>query len=93
MRHADARLPYTALAVAVLASLLLIGWGWLNLETLNAVGLAAKLLVPLARLLVFITLGLVVGQTIEAAGWTRRLAVVAAPSSVAQEAEKAEATK
>jgi hypothetical protein len=32
----------------------------------------------LARLLIFITLGLVVGQTIEATGWTRRLAVVAA---------------
>ncbi|MBC2713246.1 MAG: nucleoside recognition protein [Desulfosarcina sp.] len=79
MRHAESRLPYTALAVSVAFSLLVVGWGWLSLETLTADRLAVRLLWPLARLLVFITLGLVVGQVIEATGWTRRLAVVAAP--------------
>jgi hypothetical protein len=79
MRHAEARLPYAALAVSLAFSLLLVGWGWLNLEALTADRLAGRLLGPLARLLIFITLGLVVGQTIEATGWTRRLAVVAAP--------------
>jgi hypothetical protein len=79
MRHAEARLPYAALAVSLAFSLLLVGWGWLNLEALTADRLAGRLLGPLARLLIFITLGLVVGQTIESTGWTRRLAVVAAP--------------
>ena len=79
MRHTESRLPYKALAVSVAFSLLVVGWGWLNLDTLTAERLAVHLLWPLMRLLVFITLGLVVGQTIEATGWTRQLAVVAAP--------------
>ena len=79
MRHTESRLPFKALAVSVVFSLLLVGWGWLTLETHTVDRLAVHLFWPLVRLLVFITLGLVVGQTIEAAGWTRRLAVVAAP--------------
>jgi hypothetical protein len=79
MRHTESRLPYKALAVSMAFSLLVVGWGWMNLEMLTAERLAVRLLWPLARLLVFITLGLVVGQTIEATGWTRQLAVVAAP--------------
>jgi hypothetical protein len=72
-------LPFKALAVSVVFSLLLVGWGWVKMETHTVDRLAVHLFWPLVRLLVFITLGLVVGQTIEAAGWTRRLAVVAAP--------------
>jgi hypothetical protein len=79
MRHTESRLPYRVLAVSVVFSLLVVGWGWLTLEALTAERLAVRLLWPLARLLCFITLGLVVGQTIEATGWTRQLAVVAAP--------------
>ena len=79
MRRAESRLPHKALVVSVAFSLLVVGWGWLSLETLTADRLVVSLLWPLARLLVFITLGLVVGQAIEATGWTRRLAVVAAP--------------
>jgi hypothetical protein len=41
--------------------------------------LGRRLLWPLARLIGFITLGLLVGQAIEAAGWTRRLAALAGP--------------
>lgn len=79
MRHTESRLPFKALAVSMAISLLVVGWGWSNLETLTANRLAGRLLWPLVRLLVFITLGLVLGQAIEATGWTRRLAVVAAP--------------
>ena len=79
MRRAESRLPHKALVVSVAFSLLVVGWGWLSLETLTADRLVVSLLWPLARLLVFITLGLVVGQAIEATGWTRRLAVIAAP--------------
>ena len=79
MRHTESRLPVKALAVSVAFSLLVVGWGWLKLETHTVERLAVHLFWPLVRLLVFITIGLVVGQTIEATGWTRRLAVVAAP--------------
>ncbi len=79
MRHTESRLPYKALAVSVAFSLLVVGWGWLKLEAHTVNHLAVHLFWPLVRLLVFITLGLVVGQIIEATGWTRRLAVVAAP--------------
>lgn len=79
MAHPDARLPYAALALSAGISLLVIVVGWVNVKALSADLLVQRLLWPLTRLLLFITLGLVVGQTIEAAGWTRRLAVVAAP--------------
>jgi hypothetical protein len=38
-----------------------------------------RLAVPVARILVFVGVGLVVGEVVEAAGWTRHLAVLAAP--------------
>ena len=79
MTNAESRLPYKALAVSMALSLLVVGWGWMNLETLTVGRLTVRLVWPLARLLVFIALGLVVGQTIEATGWTRQLAVVASP--------------
>ena len=60
-------------------SLLVIVFGWAQVDGLTVHRLAGQLLWPLARLMLFITLGLVVGQAIEAAHWTRRLAVVAAP--------------
>jgi hypothetical protein len=67
------------LAVSSLVSLVVVTLGWTQVDTLTAGYLADRLLWPLARLLFFITLGLVVGQAIEATDWTRRLAVVAAP--------------
>ncbi len=79
MRHTESRLPYKALTVSLAFSMLVVGWGWLKMETHTVERLAVHLFWPLARLLVFITLGLVVGQAIEVTGWTRRLAVVAAP--------------
>ena len=39
----------------------------------------ARLLWPLLRLMLFITIGLVIGQTIESLGWTKTLAVLARP--------------
>lgn len=79
MRPAESRMPYKPLAFSLALSLLALAWGCLSLETLTVDRLAGRLLWPLLRLLVFITLGLVAGQIIEASGWTRRLAVVAAP--------------
>ena len=79
MRRAESLLPVPALAISLSISLMIVGWGWWHLNGLTLHRLGAGLLWPLLRLMLFITLGLVVGQTIEATGWTRRLAVVAAP--------------
>jgi hypothetical protein len=75
----NARLPHKALVISAAFSLLIVAVGWTGVENLTAGRLAAQLLWPLMRLLLFITLGLAVGQVIEATDWTRRLAVVAAP--------------
>jgi len=79
MAPRKSRLSKTALLVSTSFSLLVIAIGWAQVEGLTAGRLAGQLFWPLTRLLFFITLGLVVGQAIEATNWTRRLAVVAAP--------------
>lgn len=79
MRRTDSRLPYPALGISLTLSAIVVFWGALTLERLTLHLLVQRLLWPLLRLLGFITLGLVVGQAIETAGWTRRLAVVARP--------------
>jgi hypothetical protein len=73
------KLPYRALVVSLVISVLLLCAGLWWLPKLNAALLGRRLLWPLLRLIGFITLGLVVGQAIEAAGWTRRLASLAGP--------------
>jgi hypothetical protein len=65
--------------VSVAVSVLFLAAGLGGLPELDAALLGRRLLWPLVRLIGFITLGLVVGQAIEAAGWTRRLAVLAGP--------------
>ncbi len=74
------RLPLSAAMMASAGfSVLVIAVGWVHVDTLTADRLVSRLVWPLLRLIAFIALGLAVGQAIEATGWTRRLAVVAAP--------------
>ncbi len=79
MRKIESGWPYRSLAVSAAFSLVLIGLAPTVVDGLTAHRLVSSLLWPMLRLLGFITVGLVVGQAIEATGWTRRLAVVAAP--------------
>ncbi len=79
MRKAESGWPYRPLVISVVCSLVLIGVGRTVVDGLTVHRLVSGLVGPLLRLLGFIALGLVVGQAIEATGWTRRLAVVAAP--------------
>ncbi len=79
MPHANKRFPYKSLAVSLIVSVLLATAGGSYIESLATHGLLRGLGWPLVRLVFFITVGLVVGQTIENTGWTRRLAVLAAP--------------
>ncbi|MFW6415500.1 MAG: nucleoside recognition protein [Thermodesulfobacteriota bacterium] len=41
--------------------------------------LSSKLLIPVGRILLFVTLGLVIGEIIESTGWTKYLAFLAGP--------------
>lgn len=62
-----------------LVTLLVLGFGVASSQTIKPDLLLHRLVLPLLRLLLFISLGLVLGQVIEATGWTRKLAVLARP--------------
>lgn len=49
------------------------------MPALNLKMVVNRLLLPLSRLMLFISAGLVIGQVIEVSGWTRSLAVAARP--------------
>ena len=72
-------IPYRALAISIAVSALMLAGGLLTIDGLTAAHVVHRLLWPLIRLLGFIAAGLVAGQLIEAAGWTRHLAVLAGP--------------
>ena len=61
-------------------SIVILGWGLLTVEKITVQVLANQLFWPLTRLMVVIALGLVVGEIIEASGWTRRLGILSRPA-------------
>ncbi|MBW1752277.1 MAG: nucleoside recognition protein [Deltaproteobacteria bacterium] len=79
MRPSKAEPKYISLAVSCVISVAVLICGTLWVENLGIQRITTKLLWPLTRLMFFITLGLVVGQTIEALGWTKKLAKLAGP--------------
>ena len=62
----------------IISGLILLG-GVILIPDLNMRQILAKLLQPLTRLMLFITIGLLIGQIIEASGWTKTLAALARP--------------
>jgi hypothetical protein len=64
-------------SLSLSAAMLVAGMIWV--EGMTAGTLHRRLIWPLARLLFFIGVGLLAGQIIESAGWTRSLAVLARP--------------
>ena len=62
----------------IISGLILIG-GVILIPDLDMRQILAKLMQPLTRLMLFITIGLLVGQIIEASGWTKSLAALARP--------------
>ncbi len=70
----------TASLLGSLAISLIIILGALNwMPALDATQIVSRLLWPLIRLMLFIAIGLLVGQIIEVAGWIQPMAVVARP--------------
>lgn len=70
---------YRNLLVSFLIATAIVSFSMAYGEGMSAAILYKKLLVPIFRLLCFVTLGLVVGQTIESTGWTEHLSIVARP--------------
>jgi len=70
---------YASLMISLGLTVLLLVFGMIWGEALSPAYALKRLVLPLLRLMGFITLGLVLGQIIEATGWTRHLSVVARP--------------
>jgi hypothetical protein len=68
-----------SLWISLTASVVVLAGGLLLIPDLTARQITLRLLWPLTRLMVFIAMGLLIGQVIEASGWTKTLAVVARP--------------
>jgi hypothetical protein len=79
MAHQQNKDKYRILLLSLLISAVVLVVGAYQIDDLNSRDILARLLVPLMRLMIFISLGLLIGQIIEASGWTKTLAVVARP--------------
>ncbi len=79
MEHRKVKPKYGRLAVSCGISAVILAVGVCFADDLGIARITIKLLWPLTRLMFFITVGLAAGQMIEAAGWTKKLAVLATP--------------
>ena len=80
MSRKKAKPTYRAVVVSLATSALLLYWGFQSIDGLEIQQVWKRLFFPLLRLLLFICVGLVAGQIIEATGWTRALASLAMPA-------------
>jgi hypothetical protein len=71
--------PIRSLAVSLAFSLIFILGALIWIEGIDATLHVSRLLWPLTRLMIFITVGLLIGQIIEATGWIKTMAVLARP--------------
>ena len=76
---ADDNKQSRSLFVSLTISVILILGAVVLIEGLNANQIVTRLLWPLTRLMLFITIGLVVGQIIEVSGWITHMAILARP--------------
>lgn len=79
MAHLKSKTKYTAPALSFAISAAILIFGMVMIDDLSGQKVFSRLLWPLARLMVFIGVGLVAGQIIEASGWTKYLAALAGP--------------
>jgi len=68
-----------SLFVSLGISLIFIFGALVLIKDLDAAQLVSRLLWPLSRLMMFIAIGLLVGQIIEVSGWIKQMAVLARP--------------
>ncbi len=77
--NTDDKRPTRSLIVSLGISLIIILGALILIEALDAAQLVSRLLWPLSRLMLFIAIGLLVGQIIEVSGWIKPMAVLARP--------------
>ena len=70
---------FKPLIISLTISGLILFGGLILVPDLNMRQIFSRLLWPLTRLILFITIGLSIGQIIEASGWTKTLAILARP--------------
>lgn len=79
MAHPNSKPRYWILLLSIGLSLTAVILAAVFSDAIRTQTLLKKLLVPLVRLTLLISLGLVAGEAIEALGWTRAMAKLAAP--------------
>lgn len=79
MAHSKAKPKYTPLAFSLGISAAMLIFGLIFMDGLSGHTVLSRLLWPLFRLMIFIGIGLVAGQIIEASGWTKFFAALAGP--------------
>jgi hypothetical protein len=79
MVHQKAKSDIRPLLISLFISIAVLSAGFFLIEDLNTERMISRLFWPLTRLMLFISVGLVAGQVIEATGWTNTLAVLARP--------------
>ena len=70
---------FRSLMISLIISGLILLSGVILIPDLSIRQILTRLLQPLVRLMMFITIGLFIGQIIEASGWTKTLAALARP--------------
>jgi len=76
---ADDKKPTRSLFVSLAISLIIIFSALILINELDATQIVSRLLWPLTRLMLFIAIGLLIGQIIETSGWIKTMAVLARP--------------
>ncbi len=79
MAHRQNKDNHRILILSLLVSVVVLIVGAYQIGDLNIQNVFSRLLLPLLRLMIFIAIGLMIGQIIEATGWTKTLAVIARP--------------
>jgi hypothetical protein len=79
MSKKAAQPKYRRFVISLCISAAMAAVGMMTIEAITPAVAVDKLAIPLARLCLFIGLGLAVAQVIESRGWTRRLGAVASP--------------
>jgi hypothetical protein len=79
MTRRKVKADYRPFLVSFTISAVVLLVGFFLIKDLNANRILSRLLWPLTRLMLFISIGLMAGQIIEATGWTNALAVLARP--------------
>jgi hypothetical protein len=77
--NTDDKRPTRSLIVSLGISLIIILGALILIKELDTAQLVSRLLWPLSRLMLFIAIGLLVGQIIEVSGWIKQMAVLARP--------------